>query len=658
MTTKDAAYWLKQLSAAETRDEKYRKECAENERLYSAALRFNILFSNTELLLSALVSNDPKPVIRVRFPKQNSAQDLERETARIVGEVVERAVGFNNERTNFKNIIGDFTKNALLCGRGVAWLDYAPEMTPGPEGEESISGQNIFVESLGYKEFRTARGAKWKELAWVARRHLMTLDDLTLKFGEQIAHEVPLGYKEDLEDKSRRREAPDCAAVWEVWDKDSKSVLFVAENHPVILKQIDDPLGLDGFFPCPKPLVFIEGRQAEPVPEYRLYKKTARELEKICKRADALVDGIKAVACAPASVAKEINQLAEEGDNAVVPVDNPDIGVNNGLGNIISEYPNQGKSAVLGVLESRKQSAISEIYEITGIADILRGQGNPEETATQSRIKGVFGSLRLRNRQRKLQEFIRDIFQLITDIVCEHYTEETLRSLSCVSLPEPEQKQQALQAQQQAQAQGQQSPQQSQEILNRPLWADIMQTLRTDKLRAYTIEVESTATALDEDADEKNKRLELFKQTVGTLQTALPLMTQYPDLIGMMKNLVNFSIDAFGHSRVLKESVETALNGLEMRLKTPPQPQGPSAEQTLAQAEMMKAQAEMAKAQIKKMEVELEAAKTQAELSQSAQESQAKLQLQSAQLARQASKDAADTRVKETDLLLKARRGV
>lgn len=662
---KNAQWYLRQIQDAQERTEKWRAECAEAEKTYASALRFNVLFSNTQLLLAALVNNNPKPVIRVRFPKENAQSAPERQLARTVGEVSERAVLFNNEETHFHNALRDLALCALLHGRGVFWLSYETNLDTEESGTQ-ITRQAVRVQNLGYKDLLCSYARSWEQTAWVARRHIMTQHDLNEKFGTATAAQIPLTYKEDTKNPSAQKGAADAAVVWEIWDKEEKNVIFVSENYPEILQRLDDPLGLPGFFPCPKPLQFIETPSMDPVPEYRLYKKTAKEVDRICGRINALMQAVKAVACAPASVSKELSQLAEEDDGAVVSVDVPEIGANGGLENIISEYPNASKIQVLSALEQRKHTALQEIYDITGIADILRGQGSAEETATQSRIKGVFGSLRLKSRQRALQVFVRDTFKMITDIICENFTEEILRPLTCIELPTQQQKAQAIIAQENCKQQGQPLPAEVSQTLEKPSWTEVIATLREDKLRSYTIEVESTATAFEEGENEKQERLDLFKQTVSTLQAALPLMAAQPELAGMFKNLLNFTVDAFGQSRVLKESVEAALSALEQKFTAPKPSAGPSPEQMLAQAEMMKAQVEIKKAQLREFEMQLEAQKTAAELGQSASKNAEDANIKTLQILQQAKASQADLQLKASkqqqdaekaaaELMLKAR---
>jgi hypothetical protein len=43
------------------------------------------------------------------------------------------------------------------------------------------------------------------------------------------------------------------------------------------------------------------------------------------------------------------------------------------------------------------------IYEVTGISDIVRGQGNAQETATAQEIKSQWGSLRIRKLQKQIE---------------------------------------------------------------------------------------------------------------------------------------------------------------------------------------------------------------------------------------------------------------
>lgn len=604
---KDIAYYQGLISKAKTAAKKYREECADIRRIITLDKRFNILFSNTQLLKAHLTTNDPKPVIRTRFPKQVDSEP-QRQLARVAGEIAERAAVHARDSFDFKGAADDAADKAVLFGRGVLRIKYEPEIEVSPEGAEKIGAQSINIESMGYDEFLCQNVKKWEKAGWVAFRHLMTKDNLREQFGEEYAESIPLNFKEEKEDKKEEsKDKESFAEVWEIWDKTEKRVLFIAAGFKEIITEQEDPYGLKNFFPMPKPLQFFEGGDLRPVPEFRLYSKIVKALEIICRRIDGLVDNIRSAALAAGADKDIIAKLSSSAENSVITVTD-NLGrllSQGGISSMIMEYPNEGKIKVLSTLESEKVQRLNEIYEITGIADIMRGQSDPSDTARAQEIKGKFGSLRLQARQSKVQEMIKGCFKIITELICEHYTPENLMAASSITLPTEAEKASAAAMQGVDPAAG--------GILKQPSLESVMSTLRNELLRDYTIEVESTATVFEDDQKNKGERLDLFKSVSGMLREMMPFMQGNPEFISSIKAQILFTIDAFPQSRVLKEAFEESFAQWESRIKTP-SPQQPSAEMVLAQAEDKKANAEMAVAQARMLEAQAKAAQAGVEL--------------------------------------------
>lgn len=651
---KSVGYYQKLLQSAWNKSEKWRKEAKEVWNTYNDERRFNVLYSNTELLLSALSGNSPKPVIRVRFAKQNGGTDPEKNLSRVAAEAAERAMVYNNDQFDLKQETHAAVLEALLSGRGVLRVSYEPQIVQetvsrpliAPSGAtvgeaeetvEHIGEQKVTLQSVAFDAFLCADAKRWEEVWWVAFRHLMDKEELKEKFGS-AAENAPLDYREE-NDPQDKRYVRELAEVWEVWDKRERAVVFFVKDYSKPLSREEDPYGLAGFFPITRPLQFVQGRDLTPVPEYRLYRKTALELTRIAKRMDDLVTNIRANALYAGEFKDELEALNNADDNTAIPVGESfaSIAERGGISSLVAEYPNQGKTQVLAVLEQRKQSTLSEIYEITGIADILRGSSDPAETAQAQRIKGQFGSVRLKARQQAVQYFIRDAFRLVAELVCEHFTLENLQRVSGLVLPSRAQKEEALSASQM----GRPLLGPVAQLVQKPAWEEVLAVLRADRLRACTLEVESSSTAFDETQQDKEARLTLFKTTSDLLNASLPFMQQNPEFIDAVKANVLFAVDAFPQSRVLKEAYENAFAAWEARVKTP-QPQTPTPEQMLAQAEQLKAQAEIMTAQAR-------AAEAQVKLAQAGE----KIKLDQAKLIKDTQKDAAQLALESAKISLK-----
>ncbi|MEB5079969.1 hypothetical protein RXR00_29085, partial [Pseudomonas aeruginosa] len=76
-------------------------------------------------------------------------------------------------------------------------------------------------------------------------------------------------------------------------------------------------------------------------------------------------------------------------------------------------------TTVQALVELRRV-VIEDVYQITGISDIVRGSTEASETATAQQIKSQWGSMRIRERQQELQRFARDLTRMTAEIFCEN----------------------------------------------------------------------------------------------------------------------------------------------------------------------------------------------------------------------------------------------
>mgnify|MGYP003331216572 CR=1 FL=1 len=82
-----------------------------------------------------------------------------------------------------------------------------------------------------------------------------------------------------------------------------------------IVDEKDDPLGLEGFFPCPKPLYATTTSDSlVPVPDFVLYQDQAVELDILSDRIDGLVKALRVSGVYDASQ-PALQRLMTEGDN-------------------------------------------------------------------------------------------------------------------------------------------------------------------------------------------------------------------------------------------------------------------------------------------------------------------------------------------------------
>ncbi len=195
--------------------------------------------------------------------------------------------------------------------------------------EEEKYYEEVVCEHVHWEDFRRGAGRAWDEVEWIAFRHLMTKDDLIEEFGAR-AEKVNMNYESD-EYGDDDGDAMKRGVVWEVWDKVDRVVCWIAPSfNEEALRMDEDPLGLEGFFPIPEPIMSISTTNSLiPVPEYNMYKDQAEELDLITHRINRIIGGMKLRGIFDSSV-PEFDRLFGEDDNAMIPSQNGGIALQNG----------------------------------------------------------------------------------------------------------------------------------------------------------------------------------------------------------------------------------------------------------------------------------------------------------------------------------------
>ncbi len=451
--------WEAELEAALKPEEDFRKIAKRIEERYRdeeqlttkrKTRRFNILWSNTEILKAALYAQDPKQIIERRYRDDDPV-------GRTAAQVLDRAIGFHIDQTGFRDTMKAAVLDAVLIGRGVARVRYMPEygppvmdpMTGQPAVDEmdkpvpSVVYEEATPEYVHWEDFITSATKSWEHVRWVAFRARMTRDQLRERFGKDIANQVNLeDFHDDKGEKANKEDKHQIfkrASIYEIWNKPNKTVYFFAKTakQSRILETAPDPLRLNGFFPCPKPLTFC-GTNSDIIPraEYEMYKDQAEEIDTLTHRINLLIKAVR-VAGIYNSANKELVGFLEAVDNSMTGIDNwQAFQEKGGFKGAVDFLPLEPMVNSIQVLAEARERIKQELYEVTGIGDIIRGASDPDETATAQRIKGRFAGLRLQDKQDRVAIFARDLLEIMTEVIAEHFQVETLKLMTGLQLPD------------------------------------------------------------------------------------------------------------------------------------------------------------------------------------------------------------------------------
>lgn len=576
-------------------------------------IRYNILWANIQTLKPALYAKDPHPEVERRFKDDD---DL----GRAASDILERCLAYSISNHGFGDIMRECVLDKLLVGRGVAWVRYVPSFKDAEEppmvtddvgteeyGEDADEPQEVaqvidfeyiaydfvYFEDFGYSKSRT-----WEEVRAVWRRVFLDRDELIERFGEELGNAIPLDHKaEDAPEDTTQKKA----TIYEIWDKCEKEAIWLSLEYPQVLDKRKDPLGLSDFFPCPKPMFgTIANDSTIPVPDYALYQDQAIELDQLTQRIAMITKAIKVAGVYDAS-AKDIDRLMSDGvTNQLIPVDNwAMFAEKGGISGAVSLLPMAEIAQTLMQLYEIRDRVKQDLYEISGMSDIIRGASDPNETATAQQIKSNYASVRLNDQQRDVQRFARDLLRIAGEIIPNLFQMETIKQICGVRLL-TEQEKQFLQSAMQNPQMAQQIPQEQVALLSQPSWEQIEQLFKDQTQRNFRIDIETDSTIMQDAQQEQQARLE-FVNTIGqVMQGAATIAQTTPQLLEPIKESIMFLIRGYKIGRSTESAFKAALDKMSEVANQPAPPQGDQdSKGDMLQVEQMKQQGSAQTEQLK-----------------------------------------------------------
>lgn len=550
--------WMGDIEDALKRDKKYREMAQPVVNIYegkrSDETPFNIIYSNTEVLLPSVYNARPIPIVTRRFKDADPV-------GKAVAEVSTRTLKFlidteHEDYESFDSLMAQATLNAAVTNRGLTRFKFVAE-----QEHECVYGEDIRWDKFFHGYART-----WRKVPWIGFEWDMTQAELKENFPDSALDFKNLEGASKEDDTTEQAEDRDELSgvvtykVYEVWDKATRTVYFLSaccKDKP--LRVAKDPLGLTGFFPVPQPMNFMRKiTTLVPTPLYEQYRQQALELNDITRRLKAIIKAIRYRGAYNATV-EGIEKMLEADDNKLVPVENvqsmPDSA--QGMDKLLYIVPVHELVQTAQSLYQQRESCKAVIYEITGISDILRGASVASETATAQQIKNQWGSLRLKKMQKEVQRYCREALAIMLEIACKKFEQGTFQAMTGLPYLTTQAKQQiqmqqmmqaqtAQRSQMVAQATGQQAPPQQppqlppelQALMKMPSWEDILKVMHNDIIREYKTDIETNSTIDAEAAQDKQDISELLNALGQFFNAVGPLVEKGAMDMGIAKEML------------------------------------------------------------------------------------------------------------------------
>jgi hypothetical protein len=599
--------------------------------------KFNILWSNVQTITPAVFARLPRPDVSRRFRDNDPV-------GRVASTMLERALEYEIEHYgDYASAMKQCVQDRLLGGRGTAWVRYEPHIvgqmagmgegapddgfqvtedtdeaeTEGGiyrEDQERIEYECAPVDYVYWRDFGLTVARTWEEVTAVWRKVYMERPALVERFGEELGGRIPLDTKPDTSKNFNEKmgEGSREALIYEIWDKTTGQVLWLSKSMGKILDVRDDPLQLENFWPCPKPMFStLTTDSLIPVPDFVLYQDQARQLDTLADRIDGFIQALKVRGVYDASE-PSLERLFTEGENnALLPVKNYGaFSEKGGLVGAINLVDIAPIAQALNMSYQAMEQVKGQIYEIMGIADIQRGQTDPNETLGAQIIKSNNASGRLKTMQHEVVNFATALLQIKAQIICQHFTDDTILKISGAMQLSPQDQQLIPQA---------------------------LQLLKDEPAKNFRIEVTTDSMIYQDEQQEKADRMEFLQAVGGYLSQAVPAAQATPELTPLLVEMLKFGVTAFKAGKGLEGLIDETADRFRQQAKAlEGQPKPPSAEQQKMQMQMQIEQAKMQAEQQKMvMQQQIEQAKIQGQIElekakqeYQAQENQLKFQLE------------------------------
>lgn len=597
--------WQKKISKAEKFYEPYHNLIEEIRGYYRNEKKNNkhsLFWSSIETLKPFLYFKQPRPYVARHEKNVNPVEAT-------ACKILEKALAWDLEQFDFDSMIKYVRDDFLLSGMGIAEEKYKAEFEEiaNPEDESQLievkKSEKVVTDYIDPKDFiaDSEQVGIWEKANWVGIKIHMTKQQVIDAFGEEVKEWIVEPGETDYQTKD--------TVVYKIWDKEESKILWLSKEVKFkFLKVIEDTLNIQGFLPIPKPIYATQTNDSLlPVPDYSQIKPILNELDGINTRMQLVMQSLKVSGAYDKSF-PELKNILNKDVTLVGVSDFNKLKEAGGISGIMDFAPIQQYIDALSTLSQRRVELQSELFEITGVSDIMRGNSDPNETATAVKQKTNFGSLRNQDRQNDMQRFITDLLKIKAEIICEHFSEEFLAQFAGA--------------------------------VDQVILAQAIDLLRTEKLRGMVLGIE-TDTAFNQDA-EAQKALEVVKMINDMMQTAVQAIMTQPPLLPLYKQMVLSLVVTLPNARQFEATIDQTFNQWQQLLAQPKQ-EKPDPALIVAQNQAQKNQQDFAiKQEQNQLKAKELADKNQIErekLAQTNQEMVMEYNLKETQLAQQAVND-------------------
>jgi hypothetical protein len=245
--------------------------------------------------------------------------------------------------------------------------------------------------------------------------------------------------------------------------------------------------------------------------------------------------------------------------------------------------------ALQAAIQARNQ-LIQDVFQLTGISDILRGQTDPNETLGAQELKAQTGSRRQKNIKDDIARWGKDMALLNAEVIAEKFEPQSIAEITGfkyvptppmqpmlmlprpgapMGMPTPGMSPMGQPAPGMMPMPSPMQPQQPNPMMGNnggppmddeddslTFGDEVMALLRNDKMRSFRIDVETDQTGQADENLEKQRRTELLNVVGGFMQKSVEVVAQVPEFGPVIKEMLMIAMRGFKTGKTLEDTLE------------------------------------------------------------------------------------------------------
>jgi hypothetical protein len=392
----------------------------------------------------------------------------------------------------------------------------------------TVDNEEVYFESGLYRDLIVDPDVtRWNKVTRIAFEQPYSFREFKKKFGAEALDKLS---QTDMPDyKSGKRPI----VVYEYHDAMLKQVRWFTEDsedffEPVGMsveesEKYSDIYGLSRFFPCTEPLIINQSTRAFwPTPEYFQVQDIIDDISSIVTRMLQLTRAIRVRFLFDSSVKVLSSLIGEnwaqgEGTGMGIPNLQESLMNNRGsLATLVAYFPTDELMKGLQGMYVAYEQRLNMFYNITGFSDLIRGQtSDSDKTYGERQLEGKFALNRMEPRQRKVQEWVKENYQLGLEMGLKMFSDQTIDEYITPQTLDPEDKQR---------------------------YTSALELLKNNRRNRFRMEFETDSTISINQEWKKAQAIETANAITKMLQNVASTASEMPELadaeLRIMKNVV------------------------------------------------------------------------------------------------------------------------